>query len=279
MRFTFIILFIPLMIMAQTGSVISESWSGTDVELRMAMTKTPERAAQPSRGGGNTTSLKKPGLALMMSVAVPGSGELYAESWIKGAVMLSAEVALWFGYVHYNREGDRLDEAFRKFADENWIEKDYWVAMAEVAKEKSGWEHLSAVNDENYQDFLNTEDGLRAYEKTIGSHSLHAFKDQQYYEMIGKYHQFREGWKDSDSTTAVVTPLRGQYEDMEYETDSMYKKAGICTMVILANHIVSALDAVWTVNRYNHRIQMEPGFGLLRSRDQVHPALSMKISW
>lgn len=276
MRFIPLFLSVPMLIFSQT---VSESWSPSDVELRMAMTEMSEQGDSAIPGSELSAPLKKPGLGLIMSAAVPGTGEMYGGSWVKGAVILGVEVALWAGYQRYTDEGDRLEKSYRAFGDENWVERDYWVHMAEEASAKSGWEHLEAVNETNYQDYLDIEDGLRDYELTIGSHSLHVVKDQQYYEMIGKYHQFRAGWRDSDSTHAVVTPLRAKYEDMEYDMDAMYKKAGLCTMVILANHVISALDAVWTVNRYNRRIRVTPNIGLIRTRESLHPAFTMRIGW
>ena len=151
--------------------------------------------------------------------------------------------------------------------------------MNGTPQSKAGWTELEGLTETNYQEKLDVEGGLREYEKTIGSHSLHRYKDQQYYEMIGKYHQFRPGWKDAGTSNEVVTPLRGRYEDMEFETDSAYKKAGLCGMVVLANHVISALDAVLSVNRYNTRIQMRPGMGLIENRGSMTPVFSMNLTW
>ena len=66
---------------------------------------------------------------------------------------------------------------------------------------------------------------------------------------------------------------------MEFNTDSMRKKAGVCGMVILANHVISALDAVWSVNRYNTRIRMKPGMGLIETHGSLTPVFSMNLTW
>ncbi len=270
------LLIIPSLLMGQQSSWPLHAVTSPAVALRMAMAEeTPSGAGQ---GSGTVTMLKKPGLGLVMSAAVPGTGEMYAGSWVKGVVMIGAEVALWIGYKHYRSEGDRLDKEFRQYADENWIEADYWMWMASNPANRTGYD-FSGVTRDNYQDYLNIENGLRDYEKETYSHSLHHVKDQQYYEMIGKYHQFREGWKDSGETTDIVTPLRGRYEDMEYNTDSMYKKAGVCGMVILANHVISALDAVYSVHRANHRIRMQPGFSLIREAGQQTPVMTLNVTW
>jgi hypothetical protein len=270
-----LVLIIPVLLCGQT---VEEplTLSSSDAELRVAMlspTSQPQGSPLPV-----SDHFRRRGLGLVMSAAVPGVGQFYSASVLKGALMIGAEVALWVGYGHYRQEGDRLDRDFRAFADENWSEIRYWLALAGDGA-RAGWTELEGLTEDNYQEKLDVEGGLREYEKTIGSHSLHRYKDQQYYEMIGKYHQFRPGWKDAETSNEVVTPLRGRYEDMEFETDSAYKKAGVCGMVILANHVISALDAVLSVNRYNARIRMKPGMGLIETHGSVTPVFSMNLTW
>ncbi|MBN1782773.1 hypothetical protein JW948_16675 [bacterium] len=269
-----LIAFVPLMAGDDSRMVFRTE---QDVSLHMAMMY-PSGPDGDSRAGSGIAG-KKPGLGLIMSAAVPGSGEFYAGSWIKGLVFAGIETAMWIGYSHYRAEGDRKDDAFRAFADAHWSETRYWVHMAGEASQVFGYENLSAVNESNYEQYLEGEYGLRAYEQAHFSHGLHVIKDQQYYEMIGKYHQFRAGWEDAETSNEVVTPLRGIYEDMEYETDSEYKKAGTCAMVILANHVVSAMDAVWSVKQANRRIQVRPGMGVIPSRGRLEPAFAVNIEW
>jgi hypothetical protein len=270
-----LVLIIPVMLWGQAVEK-PLAVSSSDAELRVAMlSRTSPAQMSPLPGSDH---FRKRGLGLVMSAAVPGAGQFYASSILKGAVMIGAEVVLWVGYSHYRQEGDRLDQDFRAYADENWSETRYWLALAEQGT-NAGWTELEGLTEANYQDKLDVEGGLRAYEKTIGSHSLHRYKDQQYYEMIGKYHQFRPGWKDAETSNEVVTPLRDRYEDMELETDSAYKKASLCGMVILANHVISALDAVWSVNRYNTRIRMKPGMGLIETHGSLTPVFSMNLTW
>lgn len=273
---------IPFYAFCQSDETGFGTWSAQSVELRMAMLQAPESNPVPVMSSQGTGSFKKPGLGLVMSAVLPGTGEMYAGSWLKGSLLLGAEVALWFGYKHYREEGDRLDLKYRAFADEHWSPQRYWVAMASDASQQEGWEHLSAVNENNYEDYLYIDNGLRDYERVVGSHSLHSVKDQQYYEMIGKYHQFRKGWDDWDPLETSInaeTPNNTHYEKMEQNTDSHYKTAGLCGMIILANHVLSSLDAVWSVKQYNHHIQVSPRMGLIRHHDSVCPTVCMNVSW
>lgn len=283
MRFKILIfIFIPFYVTAQSDENVFNSYSDQSIELRMAMLQTSTTGMPMTASCLATESYKKPGLGLVMSAALPGTGEMYAGSWVKGFLLLGTEVALWIGYKHYRSEGDQLDKEYRAFADAHWSEQRYWVSMAEEASQEAGWEHLSDVTENNYKDYLYTDNGLRDYEKIVGSHSLHVVKDQQYYEMIGKYHQFRKGWDDwddSETSFTVETPNNAHYEKMEQNTDSHYKTAGLCGMIILANHVLSSLDAVWSVKQFNHRIQFAPKVGLMRTRESISPTICLGFAW
>ena len=70
-------------------------------------------------------------------------------------------------------------------------------------------------------------------------------KNQQYYEMIGKYEQFVWGWDDVQALTDSTgkSENRLAYEDMRHDSNTYLKRAGYAAGFILLNHIVSAIDA------------------------------------
>jgi hypothetical protein len=70
-----------------------------------------------------------------------------------------------------------------KFADQHWIEDNYRAWLQDSLGITSGSDQDSFWNKEKQRwDWL--------------SHHLPDKKDQQYYEMIGKYDQFKYGWDD-----------------------------------------------------------------------------------
>ena len=119
-------------------------------------------------------SLKK---ALFMSAVLPGAGQYYSGSLIKTGIFLVIEAAGWTYFVSQKSEGNDIRDEFRIYADKHWIEDDYWEWIAN----KSGIDKSD-------------RDALREWETANYSHHLHIDKDQQYYEMIGKYDQFNYGW-------------------------------------------------------------------------------------
>jgi hypothetical protein len=167
---------------------------------------------------------------ILFSAAVPGSGQLYARSWIKGLLFLGAEVALWVGTYHWNDEGDEIRTTFREYADAHWSESKwntYYNSEVDPATH-----HLPKDNEGNTD------------------------KTQQYYEMIGKYDQFKQGWEDWAAGGPSLTEMRDYYETLRDDSNKAYKKASYCTMAILGNHLISALDAALTIHKMNAKAQM-----------------------
>ena len=62
--------------------------------------------------GSDAMTGKRPGMGMLMSIIVPGAGECYAGSWIKGAIFFAAEVGLWVGYSYFHGEGKDYEDTF-----------------------------------------------------------------------------------------------------------------------------------------------------------------------
>ncbi|MCX8009769.1 MAG: hypothetical protein N3A61_01325, partial [Ignavibacteria bacterium] len=72
---------------------------------------------------------KSPLLAGLMSAVIPGSGEIYAERYLKGGIFLLIEAAAWYIDILYNKKGDDQTIFFQNYADENWSVVKYaeWI--------------------------------------------------------------------------------------------------------------------------------------------------------
>jgi hypothetical protein len=213
--------------------------------------------------------IRKPALGALFSAVIPGTGEAYAGSWLKGAIFLGAEIALWTGYRHFSDKGDEIDGVFHAYADQHWSEPRYWVMIAQQAK-------IQGVTESNYAGYM---EPLREFERSAYSHSLHLNKDQQYYEMIGKYDQFSAGWDDDHGDGATVTPNRNTYLEMRNDSNMNFKRASACAMGVLANHVLSAFDAGWTVKVGNRRIESKLQSRLEPSEGMGMAVFSWEINW
>ncbi|MBA4407567.1 hypothetical protein C0389_09855 [bacterium] len=215
-------------------------------------------------------------LAAGLSLLLPGAGEFYSESYIKSAAFIAVEAAaLTLGLI-YDKKGNDQTNLFQNYAngENGWSVVRYanWT-LANARKLNP------AVNPDDYRSKVFKSDGtvdwfwLNKLESAVSfnpnipnvpgsfySHNLPPRGSQQYYELIGKYQQFNVGWKQfgddpNKSFTYDVDPLVfTEYTAMFYQADEYYNVASKAVIVVIINHIVSALDAAWTANSYNKNL-------------------------
>ncbi|MEX2602961.1 MAG: hypothetical protein WD361_02100, partial [Gracilimonas sp.] len=112
--------------------------------------------------------------------------------------------------------------------------------------------------------------------KSIFSHQLPSYGSQQYYELISKYYQFQSGWQDFYNV--VINSDHNNYNpdhpffygwngkdqpnamffegrDRAEEFNQNYRVAGNILKLLVLNHVVSAFDALFTVQLQNSRIE------------------------
>ncbi|HQG44998.1 MAG TPA: hypothetical protein PLG50_05020, partial [bacterium] len=161
------------------------------------------------------------------------------------------------------------------YADSNWSEEKYWQAIASMSGKPVG-----------------DIEALREWEHLNFSHGLHLTKDQQYYEMIGKYNQFNYGWNDIYTTTPSPTdkmtylkdqirsPRRLYYETRRDASNRNFKHATTCLTVVILNHMTSALEAAFSVSRHNREVAEARLYFEPRQMDQKHySALTLRVDW
>jgi hypothetical protein len=178
--------------------------------------------------------------AFIYSLFVPGVGEYYAESKVKSAVFLGLEAAFWIEYFHYHNEGQDKENEYKAYADQNWSEQDYLDWLGIYCENIPANDHDSCVHNDTTK---------------YWTEHLPDTKNQEYYEMIGKYDQFNAGWRDVGYMGDMddYSALRNSYIDMRHNSNKLFDKAKYSIMAVLANHLLSAFDAAWTAKRYNQK--------------------------
>ncbi len=207
---------------------------------------------------GVMRSHKSPWLAGVLSLAVPGTGEFYAESYWRAAAFFAIEVAAWSVAYSNDRKGDRKTESFQGFANQHWSVRQYaeWsLANATIINptvDPSQYNVLEASGGVNWAE-------LNRLERAIGnwySHTLPPFGDQQYYELIGKYPQYNQGWDDTTSSTFTfgdpVTQNFKFYAGERGKANDFYNTASTFVVIAIVNHILSAVDAAWSSSSFNN---------------------------
>lgn len=222
----------------------------------------------------------------IMSLAVPGAGEIYAGQYWKAGIFIAIEAAVITTAIIYDKKGDDKTSEFESFANQNWSSKRYaeWtINNLQVL--------APSLQAQNYNVF--NQDGsvncheLNRLEKDIGngySHSLAPFGDQQYYEMIGKYPQFSHGWNDSnpsDTDYHILSPNFKSYSIMRGKANDLYNVASTAVIGIYVNHFLSVLDAAWSVANYNSKLAMKMRVEQmnLTGRIELVPTINFSLSF
>ncbi|MFH2036597.1 MAG: DUF5683 domain-containing protein [Candidatus Zixiibacteriota bacterium] len=205
---------------------------------------------------------RSPKKAFLFSLIIPGWGQKYTQSptW-KTVAFIGLEAGMWMGFFNFHNKGNKKTDEYEKFANDHWYENSY-----------RDW--LLAPPSPPFPDTSFTEDDF--------THILPDSRTQQFFEMIGKYDQFRGGWDDywlpvdtngdgltdiegflyfEDSTqlndTAWVikniSPNRSAYNDMRAKANDLLNQANQFIAFAIINHLLSALDAALAANRYNKK--------------------------
>lgn len=222
--------------------------------------------------GAKELRSKSPLRAAAYSAVVPGAGEFYAESYWRSAAFLGTEILLWVVYAVYDGKGDRQTTEFEQYADQYWsvVRFAEWMEMHGASLNPNPPPTGIVIsNDPNIPPWDRVDwTLLNAWEAHIGgrastgfSHRLPRRPDQQYYELIGKYLQYNMGWDDWDPARVdyltTVSQKFAFYRDMRGRANDLYTVARTSGYLIVANHLLSALDAAMAASGFNKSISIE----------------------
>ena len=171
----------------------------------------------------NATSLgehrktRSKGKAFLLSALLPGLGERYVGSRKKSEIFMATEVVLWLSYAGFIKYGD-------------WRKQDYQVFAATYAGAKT------EGKPDNYFTNLGRYDNIDDYNAA----QLRDRNLPKYYRDVDSYY-----WQwDSEAS-------RLKYEEIRRAAKQADNRATFALGAILANHLVSAIDAVWSAHKAN----------------------------
>ncbi len=254
-----------------------------------------------SQSGMQTMTLpekKSPVKAAFLSALLPGAGQYYSKSFWKSAVFAAIEVGAITAYIHYNNSGDSKDRQMRLLGDTQWSEQRYWSKVYMLAQQANKWDYSAlqvgadgVISAASYNQ--TTINHLREVEVQGGfpgfTHELPHTKTQQYYEMIYKYlDQFGAGWNevgtdwtyyDSYASLDHLLPNLSRYKKIRNESNDLYRVAFYASVSILANHIISALEAAYSLHKKNKGLQYSLHSSTTYYAGNYIPELGLAISW
>ena len=293
-----ILLLIFVMTVAANAQVSKPSKELTGVLSHDLFASAPSMSHEDSLAMFETRSALKAGL---FSLIIPGAGQAYNKNYLKAAAFFAVEVAGWVVDVVWTNKGNDKTNFFQTYADgtaadnyqnghysvlryATWIQQnlpallqvngqtdpnqiaiaDKYAALLMIGKNGN----LAPWAEINW-------DALNKVEAAIGgyfSHLLPEHGQQQYYELIGKYPQFRQGWDDSPfalgnkNFTAFMdysTAHSGYYMGQRGQANYLYAVASTAVGVVLVNHFVSAIEAALWAHSHNKFVQTSVGMSLL----------------
>jgi hypothetical protein len=261
---------ITLPVKAQSEKILS---GNLEADSRFLFSQNTDAEQAPVFSAGQFQSAegskKSPMLGGLFSLVLPGAGEFYSGSYLKAGIFFVIEAAVITTAVIYNNKGNQQTNDFQNYADQNWSVVKYAQWMVDHK------DILGLPDNLTYSDIIvNTNPGLppwqqvdfgklNFYESEVGSngygftHQLPLHGEQQYYELIGKYHQYSPGWAQfdpADNNPHDVPAQMVSYSIMRGDANTYYNHAETAVIGIYLNHFLSALDGIWSAIRFNNDI-------------------------
>ncbi len=236
----------------------------------------------------------KPGIALLSSAVLPGSGQAANSKWLRAGAYIAAEALLLTVHLTRLHDAKKQERQYEQFADNNWSVVTYAKWLVNYYEQNNL--NNSAIDElrnqvEGLSPSYNTEvdwnivdiELLRRVERNTPfiypdrsgnnfSHVMPNYGSQQYYELISKYYQYGPGWRDFGSDqngSSLDNPYKLNWDgsDMPFNFfrgsslaerfNDNYRLAGNMLSLLVLNHVVSAFDAFLTVKIKNNRIKAE----------------------
>ncbi len=226
---------------------------------------------------------KSPILAGVMSLLIPGSGEIYVGEYLKAGIFLAIEAAVVTTAIVYDGKGDDKTTEFQNYADD-YMNPDHNWSVVKYAEWLNQYEGASIP--------INPDESLPPWERVnwddvnaaeSGSHKLPPHGEQQYYELIGKYHQYSSGWNDftGGGNKDQVSPNLIYYSGMRGDANDYYSVASTAVIGIYVNHFLSALDAVWSATQFNKDLAIKVRLEniQLANRTEFYPKIYFTFSF
>lgn len=229
----------------------------------------------------DSSVIKYPARGLVMSLTVPGLGQLYAGSKKKAVLFVALELAGWATWRQMVVRGDDQLSSYEGFADEHWDLFQWWQRTSLLT---SKYPDVACQGTHHLRILLPGEAVVTSDSLCSGwIEGATVIANHEFYENVGKYDQFVAGWDDlfdddgnpawwekeksvGDSVEVLVmTERRDKYLSMRQEYNRLLQVASYAVSAIMFNHLVSAIDAFRETNRRWRTPKIETSVGLMFS--------------
>ena len=202
-----------------------------------AVVQQNKQLSEPIARSLPSARMKSPGKAFLFSAAVPGTGEFYSGAK-RGVVFAVAEVAFWAAYIVLHGDAEDLKDDYIAFVDEHIVFED--EPSPEYATSTEEWtleDYEHATQSDNWHYVYTEENG-----KPI--------------DRVGKFYwdDLPEDRIDQPGSIDMVSQSRAEAFEKRHSANDRFKNAKFFLGLVVANHIISAIDARIAATIYNNRI-------------------------
>ena len=173
------------------------------------------------------TSKKNPGIAILLSIFMPGMGELYANGYDSGKYFTIADGVLWGVFIGFNSYGNWKADNYKSFAQTN--------AGVDLTGKESDFYANVALYDDVYA--YNTE---QDFNRDYGM----VYDTQKYY------------WKWASDAQ------RKEYKQMWSSSETAFNNVRFVAGALILNRLISAINAVRLVSAYNKNLNVETSWNM-----------------
>jgi hypothetical protein len=236
---------------------------------------------------------QQPAVNGLFSLVIPGAGQFRTERYTKAAIFIAAEAALIVYAIVNNKKGDDKTREYQQYADLHWspLRYAFWINTHGVTDYGPNISFTQTDFDAivNSKDFSKINEWERGPHRSGISHTLPAYGDQQYYELIGKYHQFKYGWdtypqsngvpvSDGGVVDALVPQQLKDYAVERGKANDFYYAASFAASALVINHIISAVDGYLSTFAYNRDISASVGMKQVDAAEGKRLLSELRIS-
>ncbi len=188
---------------------------------------------------------KNPALAMLMSLALPGLGELYTGNTARARGFFSAEAGIWVGYAAFRvQQGLRTDD-YKEYAGifagvPDGSTSDYYQDVADYIRSEGDDSYNQAIRAEARSLYPDDLDAQRAY---LTSH----------------------GYFGSSSWEWESEQRFEHYRGLRHGAAVSRRNAFYMTGLAVLNRALSVIDSAWMARRYNLGSRGEPSARLYMS--------------
>jgi hypothetical protein len=264
---------------------------------------------------------KNPFVIGLYSLVIPGAGEYATGNYTKSAIFLSAEAILVAAAIIYYNKSNYQFNAFENYANANWSIDRYaeWINHHGADYQTAGGPgngNITIYPNPTLQQYATMISQINAWESANHSqgfsHELPNYdptswtNGESWYELIGKYDQFKFGWSSYPSDGVQVinglpigipesdggnylngpTPTNWSTQMVNYmksrqQANDYYYTAQDMIKLLIVNHLVSAFDAYLSAKWYNKGISSSVGIKTINTGYAVTlvPSLDVKIGF